>query len=431
MFRVPFGKGFLEFELPPGFEGHLVESKEAEPVPDLNWATRVALAEPENSPPLREMARPGDKVCIVFTDATRASPDHVLVPAILRELKEAGVRTEDITLLCGIGMHRPSTYEEKVEKLTAEVVKRYRVLDHEPQNPEMLMDLGETETGIPLSVNRIACEADILIATGVVEPHQYAGYSGGRKTVAIGAGGEKTIQATHSPRILEHPGTRLGRIDGNPFHEAITEAARRAGLRFILNVVNNDKGEVVAVKAGEPEAAFQELVTIARAIYEVPVPKQYDVVVAGVGYPKDVNLYQATRAASYIYFAPIPVVKPGGFIIVPAPCEEGPGQGVGEQRFFEMLKNAPDVRSILEDVRQHGLKSGEQRAFIMAKVLEGCRVIIAGAKDPEMVRLAKMIPAADLEEAFRIVSAELGGRAEVLVVPHALLTLPIVQESGQ
>ncbi len=431
MFRVPFGKGFLEFELPPGFEGHVVESREAEPVPDLDWAVRAALAEPENSPPLREMARPGDKVCIVFTDATRASPDHVLVPAILKELKEAGVRDEDVTLLCGVGMHRPSTYEEKVEKLTAEVVRRYRVLDHEPQNPEMLMDLGETETGIPLQVNRIACEADILIATGVVEPHQYAGYSGGRKTVAIGAGGEKTIQATHSPPILEHPGTRLGRIEGNPFHEAITESARRAGLRFILNVVNNDKGEVVAVKAGEPEAAFQELVTIARTIYEVPIPKQYDVVVAGVGYPKDVNLYQATRAASYLYFAPTPVVKPGGFIIVPAPCDEGPGQGVGEQRFFEMLRNAPDVQSILEDARRYGLKPGEQRAFIMAKVLEGCRVIIAGAKDQEMVRLAKMIPASDLDEAFRIVSAELGGKAEVLIVPHALLTLPIVQERSR
>lgn len=430
MFKVPFGKGFLEFELPPGFEGYVVEPREAEPVLDLNWAVRTALAEPEDSPPLKEMARPGDKVCIVFTDSTRASPDHVLVPALLRELKEAGVRDSDITLLCGVGMHRPSTYEEKVEKLTADVVRRYRVIDHEAQNLEMLVDLGETEMGIPLWVNRIAYEADILIATGVVEPHQYAGYSGGRKTVAIGAGGEKTIQATHSPWILEHPGTRLGRIEGNPFHEAITEAARRAGLRFILNVINNDKGGVVAVKAGEPEAAFQELVTLARAIYEVPVPRQYDVVVAGVGYPKDVNLYQATRAASYIYFAPSPVVKPGGFIIVPAPCDEGPGQGVGEQRFFEVLKNAPDVQSILEEARKHGLKAGEQRAFIMAKVLEGCRVIIAGAKDQEMVRQAKMIPASDLKEALSIASSELGGRGEVLIVPHALLTLPIVQEKS-
>jgi len=427
MFKVPFGKGEIEFELPSSFTADLIESNEAEPVFDLDWAVRRALAEPENSPPLKELARPGDKVCIVFTDATRASPDDVLVPALLRELREAGVRDEDIVLLCGVGMHRPSTYDEKVAKLTKEVVERYKVVDHEPQNPEMLVELGVTASGVPLSVNRLAYEADLLIATGVVEPHQYAGYSGGRKTVAIGAAGEETIAYTHGPKMLDHPGTRLGRIEGNPFHEAITEAAKRAGLRFILNVVNNEKGEVVAVRAGDPEIAFQELVTIARAIYEVPIPKQYDVAIAGAGYPKDVNLYQASRAASYLYFAPTPVVKPGGFFIVPAPCDEGPGQGVGEQRFFEMMRDAPDVHTILENARKYGLKPGEQRAFIMAKVLEECDVIIVGAKDPEMVRQAKMIPAADMDEAFRIVMDKLGKEAEVLIVPHALLTLPLVQ----
>ncbi len=427
MYKVPFGKGELEFEIPPGFTADVVHSNEAEPVFDITWAVKRALADPESSPPLREMARPGDKVCIVFTDATRNSPDYALVPALLKELREAGVRDDDITLLCGVGMHRPSTYEEKVAKLTEDVVKRYRVVDHNSQDPEMLVDLGTTESGVPLSVNRIAYEADLLIATGVVEPHQYAGYSGGRKTVAIGAGGEKTIAYTHGPKILDHPGTRLGRIEGNPFHEAITEAAKRAGLRFIINVVNNDKGEVVAVRAGDPELAFQDLVTIARTIYEVPITKQYDVAVAGVGYPKDVNLYQASRAASYLYFAPTPVVKPGGFFIVPAPCDEGPGQGVGEQRFFEMMRDAPDVHSILDKARREGLRPGEQRAFIMAKVLEECNVIIVGAKDQEMVRQAKMIPAADMDEAFRIVAEKLGNEAEVLIVPHALLTLPIVQ----
>jgi len=427
MFKVPYGRGEIEFDLPRGFEGTVLESNEAEPVFEINWAVQRALTEPENSPPLKELARPGDKVCIVFTDVTRASPDHILVPALLRELEEAGVRDNDITLLCGVGMHRPSTHEEKVAKLTEEVVQRYRVVDHEPQNQEMLIDLGTTESGVPLSVNRLAYETDLLIATGIVEPHQYAGYSGGRKTVAIGAAGEKTIEYTHGPAMLDHPGTRLGRIEGNPFHAAITEAAKRAGLRFILNVVCNEKGEVVAVRAGDPEMAFQELVTIARSIYEVSIPHQYDVAVAGVGYPKDVNLYQASRAASYLFFAPTPVVKPGGFIIVPALCQEGPGQGIGEQRFFEMMKDAPDVHSILEKARKYGLKPGEQRAFVMAKVLEQCNVIIVGAEDPEMVRQAKMIPAADMDEAFRIVADKLGKEAEVLIVPHALLTLPVVQ----
>jgi len=430
MYRVPYGKGYLEFELPSGMRGTEVKSKRLPPVPDASTAIKEALAHPINSPPLRQLARPGHKVCIVFTDITRASPDHLLVPAILAELAEAGVRSEDVTLLCGVGMHRPSTREEKELKLTPEVVKRYRVVDHEPRNPQMLLDLGTTESGVPLIINRLACQAHLLIATGLVEPHQYAGYSGGRKTVAIGAAGEKTIEYTHGPHMVDHPGTRLGRIEGNPFHEAITEAARRAGLRFILNVVLDDEKRIVAVKAGEPEETFRELVTVARALFEVPIPRQYDVVIGGVGYPKDANLYQASRAASYLFFAPTPVVRPGGIIIVPARCQEGAGEGVGEQRFFQIMRQAPDVTAILKEARARGYPPGGQRAFVMAKVLEQNEVIIVGAECPDVVREAKMTPAATMEEALILAQKKLGRDLEVLIVPHALLTLPIVTQAG-
>ena len=427
MYTVPYSKETLTFELPKGMTGTLVESKRVPPIEDVEKAVAEALAEPINSPQLRELAKPGDTVCIVFTDITRASPDYLLVSPLLTELEAAGVRDEDITLLCGIGMHRPSTLEEKAAKLGQVVVDRYRVVDHEPQNPEALVDLGVTESGIPLSVNEIAYEADLLVATGIVEPHQYAGYSGGRKTLAVGAAGEKMIAYTHGPHMVDQPGTRLGRIEGNPFHEAITETARRAGLKFIVNVVLDDEKRVVAVRAGEPEAAFMELVAFARSIYEVPIPHQYDAAVGGVGFPKDANLYQTSRAASYLHFAPTPVVKPGGFYILPARCEEGAGEGVGEQRFLEKLRDATDVTSLLEELRRTGYPPGTQRAFIMAKVMEECGVIIVGSVCPDIVHQARMIPAADMDEAFHIVTEKLGPNLEVLIVPHALLTLPIVQ----
>lgn len=430
VYRVPYSTGELVFRLPPGMRGHLVTSRPVPPVPDPAEAVRQALAHPVASPRLRDLARGGARVCIVFTDVTRASPDHLLVPPLLAELEEAGVRGEDITLLCGVGLHRPSTPEEKVAKLGQEVVARYRVVDSEPLNPEALVDLGTTPSGVPLSVSRIAYEADLLIATGIVEPHQYAGYSGGRKTVAVGAAGERMIAYTHGPAMLDHPGTRLGRIEGNPFHEAVTEAARRAGLRFILNAVLDEEHRVVAVRAGDPEAAFAELVAIARQLYEVPVPQQYDVAVAGVGFPKDANLYQATRAASYLQFAPTPVVRRGGFLLVPAPCPEGPGEGVGEQRFFRALQEAERPQALVEKIRREGLRPGEQRAYIMARVLEEVSVVIVGAEDPEMVRQAKMIPAATMDEALRLVQERLGSPLDVLIVPHALLTLPIVTGKG-
>jgi nickel-dependent lactate racemase len=426
-YRVPYSKTYLEFDLPPGMRGTVVVSKRVEPLGDVEGAIAESLAHPIGSPLLREMAKPGGRVCIVFTDVTRASPDHLLVPALLAELAAAGVHDEDVTLLCGTGVHRPSTPEEKVTKLGAEVAARYRVIDNEPQNPEALVDLGVTPGGVPVSAHRAAVEADLLIATGLVEPHQYAGYSGGRKTVAVGAAGELLIAHTHGPAFLDHPGTRLGRIEGNPFHEAVTEAARRAGLRFILNVVLDDEKRVVCVKAGEPVETHRQLVAFARSIYEVDIPRQYDVTIGGAGFPKDTNLYQASRAASYLFFAPTPVVKPGGFLIIPARCEEGAGEGVGERRFFAAMRDAPDVQFILDDARRHGYPPGQQRAFVMAKVLEQAQVVIVGSQHPDVVAACKMTPAATMEEALALAARELGDGLDVLIVPHALLTLPVVQ----
>jgi len=291
------------------------------------------------------------------------------------------------------------------------------------------VQLGTTDDGMPLSVHRLAYEADLLIATGIVEPHQYAGYSGGRKTLAIGAAGEPTIAFTHGPEMVDHPGTRLGKIEGNPFHEAITLSARKAGLRFILNVVQDDKNRPVAVMAGEPEATFAALVKVARQLYEVPIAQQYDVAVAGVGFPKDSNIYQACRAASYLFFAPTPVVRKGGIIIVPAPTPEGAGHGVGEQRFYDTMRQARDMTSLLSALRETGYPPGAQRAFVMAKVMETNPVIIVGSRTPEVVSQVHMIPATDMEEAFSIVAEKIGRKdLEVLIVPHGLQTLPIVND---
>jgi nickel-dependent lactate racemase len=324
-------------------------------------------------------------------------------------------------------MHRPSTPEEKITKLGRAIFERYRVIDNEPQNPEALVDLGLTAGGVPVLAHRAAVEADLLIATGIVEPHQYAGYSGGRKTLAVGAAGEALIAHTHGPAFVDHPGTRLGRIEGNPFHEAITEAARKAGLRFILNVVLDDDKRILKVAAGDPELAFQELVTFAKSVYEVPIAHQYDIAIGGVGFPKDSNLYQASRAPTYLFFAPTPVVRPGGFFIIPARCEEGAGAGVGEQRFLEAMRDAPDVQAILDDARQNGYPPGQQRAFVLAKVLEQNPIVIVGSECPELVRDCKMIPAATMEEALALAEQSLRKSCEVLIVPHAMLTLPVIQ----
>jgi nickel-dependent lactate racemase len=367
------------------------------------------------------------RAVIAVTDLTRDSPDAVLVPALLDELN-IGIPDERITVVVGVGLHRATTDAEKREKLGS-VVDRVRVIDSNGRDPAMWADLGTIPPyDVPGITQRIVKDADLVVATGIVEPHQYAGYSGGRKTVAIGCAGEPVITATHGMRFLEDPGVRLGKIEGNPFHETIREIARRAGLSFCLNVVTDDRGRVVAVAAGDPDAVLADLVEKAAALYTRPISKQYDIVIAGVGHPKDVNLYQASRAATYLRFAPTPVVREGGAIIIPARLEEGAGEGAGEQRFLEALERAASPAAVVDAAREH-FAGGEQRAVMVALTLEWCQIIVAASEAPEVVRLAKLRAAVDVEEALDIAYEHIGRppRASVLLVPRAMHTLPIVQ----
>ncbi len=322
---------------PPWYEVDIVTSVPVDPLADLGAATREALRAPLGGPSLRDLAadavrRAGSRrprVVIAVTDLTRSSPDHVLVPPMLDELNAGGVADGDVLVMIGVGIHRATTADEKREKL-GPVVDRVRVVDSDGRDPARWADLGPIPPyDVPGFTQKLVKDADLVVATGVVEPHQYAGYSGGRKTVAIGCCGEPVITATHGMRFLEDPGVRLARIRGNPFHETVREIAKRAGLRFCVNVVNDDRERAVAVAAGEPGAVLERLVAVASEVYTRPIAKQYDVVVAGVGAPKDVNLYQASRAATYLRFAPTPVVREGGVIVIPAQLPEGAGVGAG------------------------------------------------------------------------------------------------------
>lgn len=428
---VPYGDGELDFMVQPWFDLDAVESASASPIADLDLETRRRVA--AASPRLRDLAsaaaRRGEADAVIaVTDLTRACPDAILVPPLLDELNAGGIPDERIVVMVAVGLHRATTDAEKREKLGA-VVDRVRVVDSDGRDPAMWADLGRVPPyGVPGYTQRLIKDAAVVVATGVVEPHHYAGYSGGRKTVAIGCAGEPTITATHGMRFLEDPGVRLAKIDGNPFHETARELARRAGLVFCLNVVTDDHERVVAVAAGDPDAVLDELAAKAAALYTRPIAKQYDIAIAGVGHPKDVNLYQASRAATYLRFAPTPVVRKGGAIVIPARLEEGAGEGAGEQRFLAALERAPSPSAVVEEARRH-FAGGEQRAVMVALTLEWCQLIVAASEAPETVRLAKLRAAVDVEEALDLAYEHIGRppKASVLLVRRALHTLPVVQ----
>jgi len=425
-FTVPFGRGTATFTLPPGVRGTVAEPATVAPLPDPVRAATVAVTHPVNSLPLRELTRGKRRVCIAVTDATRACPDRLLVPPMLAELAAAGVPDEAITLLVAVGVHRPSTDAEKRDKLGDNLVRRYRVVDHDAADDANLLPVGGGDHGVPFRLNRLAVEADLLLATGLVEPHQYAGYSGGGKTVAIGCAGEAVIAYTHGPAMLDQPGTRLAQLDGNPFQAAVRDVARATGLAFVGNAVLDGDGRLVDIAYGAPEAVHDRLAERAGRLFTVSIPGQVDIAIAGVGHPKDANLYQASRAASYLQFAPTPVVRRGGVVILPAACPEGAGDGVGEQRFLEAMAMPGGPAAVIARARRDGIRPGEQRAYVMARVLDDVSVIVAGTEHPDVVRAVGFVPATDLDQALAMAIARVGTPATALVVPHALLTLPIV-----
>ena len=266
---LPFGKTRIEFALPEDTPARVVTSRHVEPEADLVAEVRAAVAEPMGRPPLHRLAATDTRVCIVFTDITRSCPDDVMVPALLQELRTAGVPDPNITLLCGVGMHRPSTAEEKVAKLGPEVAGRFRVLDHTPQDPACV-DLGQTEAGIPIQVHRAVAEADLVLATGIVEPHQYAGYSGGWKTLAVGAAGESLIALTHGPAFLDHPEHDSA---GPPAIPSRRPSPKRGSRRPALH--RQRRPGRSRPPASQPQVTrppfSKSLVAFARSVYEVPI----------------------------------------------------------------------------------------------------------------------------------------------------------------
>ncbi len=386
---------------------------------------------PVGSRRLNDIVQPGMHVTIAFTDATRACPDELLISQLFIRLGALGVALPDVTLLCATGLHRPMTSVEREVKLGRELAARARVVDHHALDPASLVHLDDVD-GLPVVVDRLCVETDVLIATGVVEPHQYAGYSGGAKTVVIGCGGEETIQATHGAAMLDQPGVRLGSVMNNPFQQFVRRAGERIGLDYVVNVVLDDTGRMLVAAAGEPNAVHDWLVERARTFYETRVYRPAHMALAGVPAPKAANLYQASRAATYLALADNTPLLPGAPILLPAALPEGAGQGTGERRFYEVLSGARSPAQLVDELRRTGFPAGAQRAYILAQVLMHHPIIVVGAEHPEVVRACHMYAVADMQAGMALAedlsrqSFNMGSDEPLnfLIVPDALLTLP-------
>ena len=427
--RLPYGSSSLRFKAPSGWRVEYAETP-APPQASFELSTQAALAHPLSGPRLKDLARPHMRVTIVVPDATRACPTPALLDALWTELDAAGVRESALTLLIALGMHRRLNEAEVelllgdwsarclVEQASAEETEEYRELGVLP--PEIT---GLSEE-IPVRLHRSVFDCDLLLAIGLVEPHQLAGFSGGRKTVAIGCASSYTIGRLHEPLLIEQ--SRLGKLEGNPLHAALEWIAEHASLRFVINVAEDGDGSVLAVACGPPKDVLEHLVRRAEPYVSVRVPQgPYDAVFAGVAPPKDANLYQATRAQTYVAFARDPLLREEGWIVSAAGCPEGAGRGPGESEFLELMKEGSSPEAIVRRLRAGRYKAGGQRAFLVAKALLHHRLMMVGMQDPKVGRRCHIEAPLNATEAMALLLPALGADARVLVVPNALGVLPI------
>ncbi|MDG5777648.1 lactate racemase domain-containing protein [Haloarculaceae archaeon H-GB1-1] len=405
-FELPLGAGTVEVSL-PDCDVTIGTPPGGEPVEDVREAAERALDSPLG-PALEYRVTPDADVAIVVTDVTRATPDGVLLDAMLDRLRAAGVDREQVTVVLGLGLHRPMD-DDEIESALGEHADL--AVNHDP---DAAIPVAGKVDGVPVEVHPAVANADVVLSTGMVEPHQYAGFSGGAKTVVVGAGGEPMIRYTHGPDLLGQDGVRLGRVDGNPFREAIDRAGELAGPDFCVNVTHGPQG-ILDVAAGNPRAVVRDLAASARAALSVELSETYDAVVAGVGAPKDANLYQTTRAATYVALGDYDPLRSDGRVVIPADLPEGVGQGTGEQRFYQWVSNAKTAQSLYEAMSK-GYEPGAQRAFVLARVLREYDVYVTNSQHPEIVEECLMHARESVENAVEPGS-------DVLVVPDALNTL--------
>ena len=413
--NLAYGSGHLPIEVPDD-RTTVIEPAHIDGLADEKAAVLDALQNPIGSQPLLERILPDTKICIAFTDITRATPNDRIIPWLLEHL---GGPNDNITLLNQLGTHRPNTREELETLLTPEVVANYRVLNHEPENPEALVQVGTTADGTPALLNRHIVEADLRIITGFIEPHFFAGFSGGVKGIMPGCAGLETVMSNHGAKNIGDPQATFGVTEGNPLWEELRDIALKTGPSFLLNVTLNEQRDITNVFAGDIIEAHKSGCAFVKKSAMQPVEQPFDIVVTtNSGYPLDMNLYQGVKGMS----AGARVLKEGGTLILAAECREGVPGG---SPLDKLLRSADSIEEILAKLSTPGFVRPEQwQAQIQALVQRRAEVLVRCELDDATLRACHLAPCADISAEVAKRLAKLGPDARLAVLPQGPLTIP-------
>ncbi len=420
VFSLPYYKEHLSLTVPDErLAGVLLSrSEEYKPEKSETELVRDALASPIDSAPLSEMAIGKKHIVIISSDHTRPVPSHVTMPVLLEEIRKNNKEVR-ITILIATGMHRPTTHDELVAKYGAEIVANEEIVVHDAYDDGAMTFKGTLPSGGELWINKLVDSADLLISEGFIEPHFFAGFSGGRKSVLPGIASKKTVLWNHNAIFIANKKARAGNLEGNPIHKDMLYAAQQAGLSFILNVVINSEKKVIAAFAGNLENAHKTGCELVASLAQVaPIPADIVVTTNG-GYPLDQNIYQTVKGMT----AGEACVKEGGVVIIASSCMDGHG---GEF-FYKLLADKPTAQAAYDSI--NGIDPSETQfdqweAQILARILCKCTVILVSKHcSPEMITAMHMQHASTLEEAMQKAEAIVGESATVTVIPDGIAVI--------
>ncbi len=417
-----YGRTGLRVDLPN--DVHVLTPAHVPALADPAGAIREALRKPMGCAPLQELVMPGDTVAIVFSDVTRPVPNKTLIPVLLEELAEAGIDRRSITLINALGMHRVNTPDELESLLGRDIVESFRVVQHNPEDEGQLTRLVREKRGTSVDINRYYMQARVKILTGLVEPHIFAGYSGGGKAVLPGIAGADAVMSNHSGPMVGHPKSTWCSVEGNPIFREIREVALATDPTFLLNVTIDQNKAVTGVFAGSLVEAHDAGIAFAEKTFVQPIPQEFDIAVtSNLGYPSDINLYQSFKGLSVAAQG----VRMGGAVVMAAECADG----LGLIHFQELLEARSQPERLLEMIRDRRYRHHDQwgvqvGAMAMVKVESH----LYSSMKPALTRKAHMIPCKDVSKTVNELRKRYrkrnGGEPSILALPYGQLTVPRV-----
>ncbi len=426
--ELPYGKGQLEVEVSDQEIVELGQTPDTDSLDDPKEAVREALEEPIGSETLEKIVENKKKpagtitVAIIIDDRTRACPDDLLVPILIDRLTAAGVDCEKVKVVVATGLHEPPDRSEAMKLAGGEKLPDgIEYIGHDAVESEV-SSVGKVSQGYEARINKSVAGADLIISTGFIEPHFFAGFSGGRKSILPGVASRSSILANHSYENIGNKDASTGILPGNPVHEGATEAAELAGLDFVLNVVLNKEQEIVNIVAGDFERAFLTGVGLDLEVSSIELERHYDAVLTtNSGYPLDQDLYQTVKG---MYTASL-VAKPGAPIIVAAECSAG----VGPDNFYSLGRDNDDPASVLDYIEKNGPIIAQWENQVLCEVLSEHEVFVKSSLSKSLIKDMMLRPVEDLQAFIQDLTEELGSGDKLLVIPEGPFSLPFVKDS--